>query len=396
MTPLDAERILQRIFDPLPLDTFLDDVLEHRFLHLRADAGHPRRSLLGVDPAQVLLDAYQALSPAITHHAAAPTGAAPAIEAAPDARAFGAKVEALHANGYTVRVPDVRALTPQLQTFMRALEGVLHRPVDAVVFWSRDDGKAPIHHDNTDLIVIQLVGRKRWFISKDPSPLPNDWETIPDGPARLDNPEVIEIGPGDLLYVPRGATHRVEAMEDSIHLSVSFKPLTLREAIIACLDHLSDLDRPLRAGVAPRLAAQVRTGQLGALPHMVRAGVGHLNAYCASDAFIADALQRRSTRVVSELEKLDRRPRAAALTPRTRVRHHPLAIAHLAGNGEKIDFAYPGGHRYVHVAAEPGLLFIAATPEFEIAEIPGVAGDDIRLALAEEFVSCGFLEVIEG
>ena len=396
MIPQEAEQILQGVFDPLSLDTFLDDVLERRFLHLASNGNHPRRKLLGDDPAATIVNAYKDLSPIITHHAAAPTGPAPKIEAATDRRAFARKIEALHANGYTVRVPEVRKLTPQLQQVMRATEGVLHRPVDAVVFWSREDGKAPIHHDNLDLIVIQMVGRKRWFLAPETASLPNDWDVIPKGTPRLDNPEVVEVGPGDLLYLPRGTTHRVEAMEDSIHLSVSFTPLTLRDAIIACLDHLSDMDRPLRAGVAPRLAAQLRSGRLGVLPHQVRAGVERLQALCAVDDFIGDALQRRSARTVGDLEKLKRPIRLAPMSPRTRLRQNPLAVAHLTGNGEKIDFAYPGGHRYVHQGAQESLVFIAATSEFRIGEIPGGVGDDVRLALAEEFVSCGFLEVIEG
>jgi bifunctional lysine-specific demethylase and histidyl-hydroxylase MINA len=396
MLPGEAERVLQGLFGPLPLDTFIDDVLERRFLHLKGDDNHRRRNLLGNNPAQVLLDAYATLSPAITHHAALPTGPAPTIEAMPDAEAFAGKIEALHDRGYTVRFPDVRPLTPALQEMMRALECVLHRPADAVVFWSRDDGKAPVHHDNTDLIVIQMVGRKRWFVSKEPSPLPNDWEPLPKLPPRLDNPEVLEVGPGDLLYLPRGTTHSVEAMADSIHLSLSFTPLTLREAIIACLDHLSDLDKPLRAGVAPRLAAQVRSGRLGHLPAQVREGVNRLGQICAADNFISDALQRHSARAVGDLEKLKYNNRSIALTPRTRVRRNPLAIAHLTSNGDKIDFAYPGGHRYVHRGAEKSIVFIAGATEFQVSDIPGEVGDDIRLALVEEFVSCGFLEVIEG
>jgi hypothetical protein len=44
---------------------------------------------------------------------------------------------------------------------------------------------------------------------------------------------------------------------------------------------------------------------------------------------------------------------------------------------------------------ESALLFIANTAEFRLKEIPGAMSDDMRVALAEKFVTCGFLEVIE-
>ena len=42
---------------------------------------------------------------------------------------------ALHERGYTVRIPDVVGLTPQLQRFVRPLETVLRQPVKGSVFW---------------------------------------------------------------------------------------------------------------------------------------------------------------------------------------------------------------------------------------------------------------------
>src|SRR5262249_22642442 len=106
-------------------------------------------------------------------------------------------------------------------------------------------------------------------------------------------------------------------------------------------------------------------------------------------------MQRRSSRAVSDLKKLAKPEAVAPLTPGTRVRRTPLAVAHLSGARDKIDFAYPGGHEYVHRGVEQSLLFIANAPEFRVSDIPGAFGDDIRLALARQFVACGFLEVVE-
>jgi hypothetical protein len=71
-----------------------------------------------------------------------------------------------------------------------------------------------------------------------------------------------------------------------------------------------------------------------------------------------------------------------------------LAIAHLSGNERLIDFAYPGSHRYIHRGAEASVFFIAQTPEFNVHEVPGPIEDAVRLALVQEFVANGFLEVV--
>jgi bifunctional lysine-specific demethylase and histidyl-hydroxylase MINA len=394
VTPKQAREIVQRILHPLPLDTFLDEVLGRRFIKLAGDDhANGRTGLLGADPESVILGAYEILAPKLTSHAAAPLGPPPRPERVADAAAFKAKIDAFHAGRHTVRLPEIHALTPEIHRFVRALEFLFHQPVQAAAFWSRDDGTAPIHHDNYDLIVIQLKGRKKWFISTDPSGLPNEWSVIPDGPPRLDRYEEVEVAPGDLLYLPRGTTHRVDAIAESIHLSLGFVPLTLRDAIIACIDHLSDLDRPLRDTLGAHIGTQVLKSEFDALPARIREGVEQLTRACANDGFVAGALQRRSSRAINKFDKLEKPAQIAVLAPSTRMRHSALAVCHLSGNQRVIDFAYPGGHHYINRGAEDAVTFIAHVPEFRIKDIPGAIGDDVRLALVQQLVASGFLEV---
>ncbi len=378
----------------MPLDAFLDDVLEKSFRKLEgARHGGSRARLLGEDPAHTLLASFARLAPRIGCHAAAPSGPPPKIEPVPDADSFRRKIAAFHARGYTVRLPDIRSLTPELDRLIRALELVFHQPVKVEAFWSRGDAKAPVHHDDYDIIVIHLKGNKRWFVSSLPSDLPNAWKTLSDVPARVDRFAETPIEPGDLLYLPRGTTHRVDAITDSIHLSIGFIPLTLREAVMACLDHLSDMDRPLREMVGARAGAQAEATDFGDIPERVRGSLAHLVKQCDADSFIAEALQRRSSRVIGSLEKLSPPADRSALSPSTRLRHNPLGISHIVSNSRWLDFAYPGGHHLIHRGVEECVSFIASTPEFCINDIPGPVGDDIRLALAGKFVDCGFLEI---
>lgn len=390
-----AHELLARMVDPLPLDRFLDDIIGKRPIVLEAVRCASKRDLLGDDPEAAILNAYAELAPKITSHALAPTGPVPAATAVADAAAFRGKIAEFHERHYTVRIPGIRNCAPQMSALIRALEVVFHVPVDVEAFWSRADGAAPIHFDDYDLIAVQLKGRKRWIISNEPSDLSTAWKTIPNRPMTIENRMTVEVGPGDLIYLPRGTLHTVEGIADSLHASIGFVPLTLRDAVIACLDHLSEFTLPLRQTVAPRLGQQVATSDFGQLPERVRQAVGFLARNCQVDGFVANALHRRSSRMVGKFDKLAADGQRTPLTLDTRLRQHPLAASHLSGNDSKIDFAYPGGHHYIHRGAEQSLQFIARTRQFAIREIPGDIGDDVRIALVAQLVECGFLQIAE-
>ncbi|MBV8593096.1 MAG: hypothetical protein JOZ27_02215 [Caulobacteraceae bacterium] len=388
MIHAEARAILGRLIAPLPLDAFLAHNLGRRFAHAPGNAASPRAHLLGDDPERTVLAAHE-FAPHLGSHAVEPLGPAPTLGPVADAGAFQRKIRSFHDLGYTVRVPLPRWLAPAFAETLRALEALLHKPVSAEAFWSRGGGRAPPHHDNHDIFVVHLLGRKRWHVSTDPVDLPNNWETVPRTPS-LERSLQVEVGPGDLLYLPRGAVHRVDALTDSLHLSIGFVPLTLREAMIAAIDHLSDLDRPLRESVAQPLA---RGAADRALAAAMGAGFARLAELCAAPAFVNDALQRRSSRAVRDLQA-DKAPTGRVkVTPASVVAHRPLEVAHLHLTGGKIDFSHPGGHLYIHAGAEEAVRFIAATPRFRVGDIPGPIGDDVRVTLAEEFLAAGFLEL---
>jgi hypothetical protein len=392
----DAERFLQQVLAPVPLDSFLDETLGRRFVKIAGDRQSYRSTLLGEDPEGLILDAFDDLAPNIGCHAAEPKGPYPTIEPVADAEAFRAKIDAFHALGYTVRLRLPGRLAPKLDEFLRSLEFFFHQPATAEAFWSRGDAKAPPHHDDYDLIAIQLMGHKRWYISTDPASLPNPWKSGPVPPPTLAHHQVVDVAPGDLLYLPRGTDHRVDALnEPSLHLSIGFLPLTLREAIIAAVDHLADLERPLREIVGGRLAFSVRSNDFKALAPQLRDGLARVMQACASDDFIAQAMQRRSSRAIGDLKTAKKTGPRPKISAATLVRHDPLTISSLTAARGQIDFSHPGGHIYIHRGVEPGIVFIAKTPQFRVREIPPqTIGDDIRIALVERFVSSGFLEVV--
>jgi hypothetical protein len=90
----------------------------------------------------------------------------------------------------------------------------------------------PWHHDLTNNLLIQLVGRKRVrMVASHDTPLMRNhrhcfstWTTqdLPPGPASPGKPAVLEceIGPGDAVFLPIGWWHHVEGLEQ--HIGMSF------------------------------------------------------------------------------------------------------------------------------------------------------------------------------
>jgi hypothetical protein len=388
----EAQRILQQLLAPLTLDEFLDQTLSGGLHRIEGGGAAERIALLGPDPRSVLIDAFH-LAPKLTFHSANPLGSPPSLEGVADASDFRARIEQFHARNYSVRFPELRPLWPQLDRLARALELVLHQPVTTSAFWSRGGMRAPVHYDDHDLMVVQLLGEKRWYVANS-SDLPNTWRGMPPERVELGSHTSFDVQPGDVVYLPRGTLHSVTSEAESLHLSIGFTPLTLREAIIAALDQLSDVDQTLRTTVGGRLAYQLRGVGVERLAAPVLDGVERLRAACRTPGFLAAALQRRSSRVVATLAALPAPTRPPALDLDTELSHTDVAFCHLTASPEKIDFSHPGGHMYIHRGAEQGLLYMVNTPRFRVRDVPGEIADEVRLSLALKLVEIGFLKPV--
>lgn len=390
----DARLVLGRLLAPLDAHAFLDRTLTGGVMRLAHDGRAPRAGLLGDDPAG-LLGAAVHLAPELTWHSANPAGPPPSLAEVRDAADFRARIDAFHARNYSVRFPNLRPLAPEADLVARALEALLHQPVTVSAFWSRGGMRAPVHYDEHDLLVVQLQGTKRWYVSSRPSQLFNTWKGISGNPPDLGPHETFDLAPGDLVYIPRGTFHTVDSDTASIHVAIGFTPLTLRAALIAALDHLSDLERPLRAAVGGRLGEQVESATLEPLAPPVADAAARLLAACRTPGFVAAALQRRSARAIGDMPALAPAPQAPAIGLDTPLRHAPGAFSHLTANAETIDFAYPGGHLYIHRGAQQAVAFVADTPSFRARDLPGGFGDDVRLALVQRFLAVGFLQAAD-
>jgi len=389
MTRARAIAVLEKLMAPATVSDFLD-ALGRRSFDLHGGPDHPRRLLFGDDPKSTLLAGFATHSAQLKCYGVAPQLPPPAARPVTSSDEFSALIKSFHERDYTVRIPDVIPLSPRLQEMARALETLLYQPVQAAMFWSKAEAKAIIHYDSRDNIAVQLEGRKRWFISTDQAGLQNNWKQVGEPVPQLPRYRVVDAEPGDLIYIPRGTPHTVESTSESLHLAILFVPTTLREAMIAAVDYLSDFERELRE---PAFGEAANTDPGGSLAQRVTDGLARLLDHCRSEGFIESAMDLRASRMVSDLPPLPKPEAAQQVSSDTQVRHSLLAISYLRAGQGALDFTVPGEHIAIHRGVEQELRFIAENAEFRVRDIPGASSDDVRVALVSRLIATGLLQI---
>jgi ribosomal protein L16 Arg81 hydroxylase len=143
---------------------------------------------------------------------------------------IAAKFHAAGATLYFINV-ELPALTDSLADFL----GAPRRQVIASLFFTPGGGGAAPHFDKNENFTVQLTGAKRWQAGEVPMvPCTPDSYTL-GGPvtpalapllakARRPPERTVDLKPGTLFYLPRGAVHHTGAGEPSWSLNLSYSP----------------------------------------------------------------------------------------------------------------------------------------------------------------------------
>lgn len=156
------------------------------------------------------------------------------------------------AKGATLRVRDIDRSSPMLAAFTRTVSRVYAAKSQINLYLTPPATAGfPPHFDNTDVFILQVAGSKKWSLYHEYSnrvPLPDPdvaWE--PERFQPLGEAETHIVKVGDVLYLPRGAMHSAVCTdEESLHLTISLKPLTVAELLQRELHRLSQIEPGLR------------------------------------------------------------------------------------------------------------------------------------------------------
>lgn len=328
-------------------------------------------------------------------------------------------VFAAYRAGASVRVIGAQRYWKPLWTLCRELQQELSFPVRANLYLTPPGAQgAELHYDTHDVFVLQIAGHKRWRVFAPVEPL-----ALEQPPAiQSERPQDVEfrrgttakqrvglergacgeplleatLEAGDLLYVPRAFVHEAETeTEPALHVSVGVHALTWTDAFAVALGRRANADERLRASLPSGFAhSGSDEADAAAREELLRA----LLADFASGASAADALAEIAANSVWDRQALcdgalfDSRSdvELGADTPVERRPGLNFVLAREAGG-----VVLRAGHAAFNAPAPlaSAFEFVARTPRFRVAELPGGISDAGKIALARRLVREGFLRV---
>ena len=148
--------------------------------------------------------------------------------------ADAAKVLDLVADGATLVLQGLHRSHAPVADLCEALEADLGHPVQANAYLTPPGSRGlAVHHDTHDVFAVQTHGHKHWVVHEPAMAAPlahQPWSSDRHVPGRriLD----IELAPGDVLYLPRGAPHAAETVgEVSLHLTIGVRAVTWYDVV---------------------------------------------------------------------------------------------------------------------------------------------------------------------
>ncbi len=282
---------LDELLHPITRDRFDADYNDRKPLHIPAEEGAAKRSLLDWARFNTLLDqssiwTAQSLKMVFNGQPIPPEQycVESRSQSGTTLRPSPAKVQTLLAMGASVIAGDVQELTPELRALSHRLARDFAGLVGANVYCSFGGVQAfDTHFDLHHVFAVQVEGEKTWRLYENRAEAPvsfpvDDAETrrwFAQTRGRLMTE--VRMRPGDVLYLPRGWYHDAMTAEGaSLHVTFSVTPLYGR-VLFGLLESAAMQDPAFREWLAPgsdggdRLGKQLadlgrRLAELSALP----------------------------------------------------------------------------------------------------------------------------------
>jgi Cupin superfamily protein len=149
--------------------------------------------------------------------------------------------------GATIMLDDAQTAISTVDQLCLDLTEHSSFPVAGTIFASPPHAEGfALHQDAEDVVIVQLAGAKSWTVFP---PLARRNSSMLKR-AECDDP-IIEsrLCSGDVLVLPKGSPHKTasNSAAGSVHITLGFYPITLRDVLMKIIDHIPDprLDDPV-------------------------------------------------------------------------------------------------------------------------------------------------------
>jgi len=317
-------------------------------------------------------------------------------------------------SGSTIRVKGVEKYSDPLRELCRSVELELGFTARANLYCtpSRSRGFS-LHFDTHEVLVLQLLGKKRWQVFEPVTRLPLEY--VPPLPfeddldevkrsrggrkAGQDDIDATELGPlaleasleaGDCLYLPRGFVHKAEALEEpSVHISLGIHVITWLDLLSVVLGQVAYGDERLRQALP-----------LGSLAHpetlkqfekdfseCVEAFTRLANPEKAFNEIRQSLIRRRNVESVhADLDLVNRE---------TELESKGHLQVYLSADGTMAGLMLGQDIFWMPIFFAPAFRFITERKSFVAHELPGQFTDTSRLNFVRRLVEDGFLRIVD-
>jgi bifunctional lysine-specific demethylase and histidyl-hydroxylase NO66 len=389
LSGVDVEFSLAWLLQPLPVETFLDEIWGATHYHVkRGCAGYFDGLLHGPSAAEELLESYRREPSSVRLVRGEEKHGSDRLA---DGSLDLGHVRSDFTNGYTIVLDDVEQYVRTIASLTHAIEVELNfaTKVNAYVTPPESQGFLA-HYDEHDVLILQIQGSKIWHLYNGADVPPHEMRRRePVDMAGLPLPTDVRLEAGDVLYLPRGRVHAAEATsEPSVHLTVGIHAPTLLALVTRALYSLSFSDDRVHTQLPPRHLddPDVRASVVGLVRDIVRA--------LEEPSVIAEGLGS----LEEDLVKRGRCPPVGqAISDAIGIDEQTLVVKYQPLYSRVTEVAAGVALQFAQLAINAGsdhkeaLQFLSKSTEpFRVCDLPGLAAAQ-QTELARTLIVSGFL-----
>jgi ribosomal protein L16 Arg81 hydroxylase len=299
-------------------------------------------------------------------------------------------VYAQYRSGATINVIGVHQNWEPLAALCRSLSQALSAAVQVNAYLTPAKAQGfSTHYDTHDVLVLQVYGSKAWRLYDPPARLPETggpWTPPDRSPAAT-----LNLGQGDLLYLPRGTPHDAASNESaSVHLTIGVQPVTWASVLRSAVNTVIASDSRYREALPMGFAMH---GNRAAASHdqLARLVVELADRICPAEVIDAAARSIRATVIPSLRGHLPDIESLGAIDLETRVARRPGLAWLVKRDDTNISIEFNGKVIRLPARLAADVLFAAEATSFTGRDLPGSLDAPGRIKLVSTLLREGFV-----